>query len=345
MIDPSLTPPRLAIRGPIGATAGRPYTRWSMARQPLPPMLPHRDPLRLPHRALLLRTPVGYGRPCKFGRVVGRYGQMAAPTKKITAVSLRERKGQGDKIVAVTAYDVAFARLAERAGVDIVLVGDSLGMVVQGCSSTLPVTLDEMVYHSRAAARGVSSAHLVVDMPFMSYQASVEDGMRAAGRLMKEGGAHAVKLEGGEEAAELVRRLVAVGIPVMGHVGMTPQSVHKFGGFKLQGRTEAQARTIAAGARAIADAGVYAMVLESIPAALAAEITAAVPVPTIGIGAGASCDGQVLVMHDLLGLDPDWSPRFARRYAELGRATEKAFADYAADVRAGRFPSKKESFS
>ena len=270
---------------------------------------------------------------------------MPAQGKKITAVSLRECKGRGDKIVAVTAYDVAFARLADRAGVDIVLVGDSLGMVVQGQTSTLPVTIDEMVYHARAAARGVSSAHLVVDMPFMSYQASVEDGIRGAGRLVKEGGAEAVKLEGGEEVAELVRRLVSVGIPVMGHVGMTPQSVHKFGGFKLQGRTEAQARTIAAGAHALADAGVYAMVLESIPSALAAEITAAVPVPTIGIGAGPSCDGQVLVMHDLLGLDPDWSPRFARRYAELGRAAQKAFADYAADVRAGQFPSKKESFS
>lgn len=270
---------------------------------------------------------------------------MAAQGKKITAVSLRERKSQGDKIVAVTAYDVAFARLADRAGVDIVLVGDSLGMVVQGQSSTLPVTLDEMVYHSRAVARGVSAAQVVVDMPFMSYQASVEDGMRGAGRLLKEGGAEAVKLEGGEEVAALVSRLVSAGIPVMGHVGMTPQSVHKFGGFKLQGRSEVQARTIAAGAHALADAGVYAIVLESIPAALAAEITAAVPVPTIGIGAGPSCDGQVLVMHDLLGLDPDWSPRFARRYAELGRTAEKAFGDYAADVRAGRFPSKKESFS
>jgi 3-methyl-2-oxobutanoate hydroxymethyltransferase len=270
---------------------------------------------------------------------------MAAQGKKITTVSLRERKSQGDKIVAVTAYDVAFARLADRAGIDIVLVGDSLGMVVQGQSSTLPVTLDEMVYHGRAVARGVASAHVVVDMPFMSYQASAEDGMRSAGRLLKEGGAEAVKLEGGEEVAELVRRLVSVGIPVMGHLGMTPQSVHKFGGFKLQGRSETQARTIVAGAHAIADAGVYAMVLESIPAPLAAEITAAVAVPTIGIGAGASCDGQVLVMHDLLGLDPDWSPRFARRYAELGRTAGKAFADFAADVRAGRFPSKKESFS
>jgi 3-methyl-2-oxobutanoate hydroxymethyltransferase len=270
---------------------------------------------------------------------------MAASARKITAGVLRERKATGDKIVAVTAYDVAFARLADRAGVDIVLVGDSLGMVVQGQLNTLPVTLDEMVYHGRVVARGVSTAHIVVDMPFMSYQASLEDGMRSAGRLLKEGGAEAVKLEGGEEAAELVRRLVSAGIPVMGHVGMTPQSVHKFGGFKLQGRSEAQARSIAAGARALSDAGAYAMVLESIPAALAAEITAAVAVPTIGIGAGPACDGQVLVMHDLLGLDPDWSPRFARRYAELGRAAEKAFADFASDVRAGRFPSKKESFS
>ena len=268
-----------------------------------------------------------------------------ATTKKLTSTALRERKGRGEKIAAVTAYDVAFARLADRAGVDIVLVGDSLGMVVQGLPNTLPVTLDEMIYHCRMVARGTQHAQVVADMPFLSYQVSIEDGVRAAGRLLKEGAAEAVKLEGGEEVTELVARLVSIGIPVMGHVGMTPQSVHKFGGFKLQGRSEAQARTIVAGAYALADAGAYAMVLESIPAALAAEITAAVPVPTIGIGAGPSCDGQVLVMHDLLGLDPDWSPRFARRYAEVGRTTQKAFADFAADVRAGRFPSKKESFS
>jgi 3-methyl-2-oxobutanoate hydroxymethyltransferase len=268
-----------------------------------------------------------------------------ASSKKITAVSLRDRKRGGDKIVAVTAYDVTFARLADRAGVDIVLVGDSLGMVIQGQANTLPVTLDEMAYHGRIVARGVANAHLVVDMPFLSYQASIEDGIRAAGRLMKEAGAEAVKVEGGEEVAELVRRLVSIGIPVMGHVGMTPQSVHKFGGFKLQGRSEAQAQAILAGARALAQAGAYAMVLESIPAALATEITATVDVPTIGIGAGPGCDGQVLVMHDLLGLDPDWSPRFARRYAELGQAAQKAFADFAADVRAGCFPGKKESFT
>jgi 3-methyl-2-oxobutanoate hydroxymethyltransferase len=262
-------------------------------------------------------------------------------SKKLTSAALRERKSE--KIAAVTAYDVAFARLADRAGVDVVLVGDSLGMVVQGLGNTLPVTLDEMIYHCRMVARGVEHAHVVADMPFGSYQASVEDGVRAAGRLLKEGAAEAVKLEGGAEVTELVARLVTIGIPVMGHVGMTPQSVHKFGGFKLQGRTDAQAQSILAGARALADAGAYALVIEAVPPALAAAVTRAIPIPTIGIGAGPSCDGQVLVMHDLLGLDPDWSPRFARRYAELGREAIAAFAAYVADVRSGKFPSDKET--
>jgi 3-methyl-2-oxobutanoate hydroxymethyltransferase len=264
-----------------------------------------------------------------------------ASGKKLTSAALRERKG--DRLAVVTAYDVAFARLADRAGVDVVLVGDSLGMVVQGLPNTLPVTLDEMIYHCRMVARGVERAHVVVDMPFMSYQACVEDGVRAAGRLVKEGAAEAVKLEGGAEVAELVARLVAMGIPVMGHVGMTPQSVHKFGGFKVQGRSEAQAQSILAGARALAEAGAYAIVVENVPTALATAVTRAIPVPTIGIGAGPSCDGQVLVMNDLLGLDPDWSPRFARRYAELGRDAIAAFTAYVADVRSGKFPSKKES--
>jgi 3-methyl-2-oxobutanoate hydroxymethyltransferase len=263
---------------------------------------------------------------------------------KLTAVSLRARKGTGERIAAVTAYDVAFARLADRAGMDVVLVGDSLGMVVQGESSTLPVTVDEMVYHTRIVARGVARAHVVADMPFMSYQASVEDGVRAAGRLLKEGGAAAVKLEGGAEVAELVRRLTRLGIPVMGHVGMTPQSVHQFGGFKLQGRSDEQRQRILADARAVADAGAYAVVVESVPRALAAAITQAIPAVTIGIGAGAACDGQVLVMHDLLGLDPAWKPRFVRRYAELGQTAGDAFAAYARDVREGRFPSDEESF-
>lgn len=266
------------------------------------------------------------------------------PEGKITAATLRARKGTGERIAVLTAYDVVFAGLADRAGIDVVLVGDSLGMVVQGERSTLSVTLDEMVYHTRIAARGVTRAHLVADLPFMSYQASVEDGMRAAGRLMKEGRAEAVKLEGGESVAELCRRLVQAGIPVMGHVGLTPQSIHQLGGFKVQGRTDAQRTHILADARALADAGAYAIVLEAVPHALAAEITRAVPAVTIGIGAGVDCDGQVMVMHDLLGLQPAWKPRFVRRYAEMGKAVGEAFAAYAADVRAGKFPAAEETY-
>jgi 3-methyl-2-oxobutanoate hydroxymethyltransferase len=265
-------------------------------------------------------------------------------TTKVTTATLRGRKGAPEKIAVVTAYDVVFARLADDAGLDVILVGDSLGMVVQGERSTLPVTLDDMVYHTRIVSRGVRRAHLVADLPFMSYQASVDDGMRAAGRLMKEGRAEAVKLEGGVAVAELVRRLVGAGIPVVGHVGMTPQSVHEFGGFKIQGRTDEQRARILDDARAVAEAGAYALVIETVPQALAAEITRAVPALTIGIGAGPDCDGQVMVMHDLLGLEPAWRPRFVRRYAEMGRAAGEAFAAYAADVRAGRFPSDQESY-
>ncbi|HEY0710844.1 MAG TPA: 3-methyl-2-oxobutanoate hydroxymethyltransferase [Polyangia bacterium] len=268
----------------------------------------------------------------------------AAPDNSpITAASLRARKG-GDKIVVVTAYDVTFARLAESSGIDIVLVGDSLGMVVQGQPTTLAVTLDEMIYHARAVMRGVNRVHVCVDLPFMSYQVSIEDGLRAAGRVLKESGAHAVKVEGGIEIAPLIERLVQAGIPVMGHVGLTPQSFHQMGGFRVQGRTDLQKAKIVDGAHAVSEAGAYAIVLEGMPAALAAEVTSAVPIPTIGIGAGVACDGQVLVMHDLLGLDVAWSPRFARRYAELGRETEHAFAQYADDVRRGVFPNEEESF-
>jgi 3-methyl-2-oxobutanoate hydroxymethyltransferase len=272
---------------------------------------------------------------------------MSAAPPKITTAALRARKAsqqKGERIAVVTAYDVVFARLADEAGLDVILVGDSLGMVVQGEPSTLPVTLDEMVYHSRIVSRGVRRAHLVADLPFMSYQASIEDGMRAAGRLVKEGRAEAVKLEGGVAVAELVRRLVAAGIPVMGHVGMTPQSVHQFGGFKLQGRTDEQRARILEDAKAISDAGAYAIVVETVPKAVAAEVTKAVPAVTIGIGAGSACDGQVMVMHDLLGLEPAWKPRFVRRYAEMGQAVGAAFKAYADDVRAGRFPSDDESY-
>jgi len=267
-----------------------------------------------------------------------------APADKVTTATIRARKGSGERTAVLTAYDVVFARLADEAGIDVVLVGDSLGMVVQGERTTLAVTLDDMVYHTRIVSRGVRRAHLVADMPFMSYQASIEDGVRAAGRLLKEGRAEAVKLEGGVEIAELVRRLVTAGIPVMGHVGMTPQSVHEFGGFKLQGRSDEQRAKILADARAVAEAGAYAIVVETVPQALAAEITRAVAAVTIGIGAGPDCDGQVMVMHDLLGLEPAWKPRFVRRYAEMGKAAGEAFAAYAADVRAGRFPAAGESY-
>src|SRR5450432_2720331 len=274
----------------------------------------------------------------------------APPSPKVTAASLASRKVSrqaSQRTVAITAYDVAFARLADQAGVDVVLVGDSLGMVIQGHTSTLPVPIDDVVYHTRAVARGIRHAHLVADMPFMGYQASLEDGLRAAGRLIKEGGAEAVKVEGGAggQVAELVARLTRAGIPVMGHVGMTPQSIHAFGGFKVQGRTADQRQRILDDARAVAEAGAYALVVESVPRTLAAEITAAVSALTIGIGAGADCDGQVLVMHDVLGLDPSWKPRFARRYADLGEQARQAFASFAADVREGRFPSEDESFS
>ena len=269
---------------------------------------------------------------------------MPATSDKVTTATLRARKGGAEKIAVVTAYDVVFARLADEAGIDVVLVGDSLGMVVQGERSTLAVTMDDMVYHSRIVSRGVRRAHLVADMPFMSYQASADDGIRAAGRLLKEGRAEAVKLEGGTELAELVRRLVGAGIPVMGHVGLTPQSVHEFGGFKVQGRTDEQRAQILADARAVSEAGAYAVVVEGVPQALAADITRAISAVTIGIGAGADCDGQVMVMHDLLGLEPAWKPRFVRRYAEMGKAVSEAFAAYAADVRAGKFPGPGESY-
>jgi 3-methyl-2-oxobutanoate hydroxymethyltransferase len=269
---------------------------------------------------------------------------MPATSDKVTTATLRARKGGAEKIAVVTAYDVVFARLADDAGIDIVLVGDSLGMVVQGERTTLAVTMDDMVYHSRIVSRGVRRAHLVADMPFMSYQASVEDGIRAAGRLLKEGRAEAVKLEGGTEIAELVRRLVGAGIPVMGHVGLTPQSVHELGGFKVQGRTNEQRAQILADARAVSEAGAYAVVVEGVPQTVAADVTRSISAVTIGIGAGADCDGQVMVMHDLHGLEPAWKPRFVRRYAEMGKLVSEAFAAYAADVRAGKFPGPGESY-
>jgi 3-methyl-2-oxobutanoate hydroxymethyltransferase len=266
-------------------------------------------------------------------------------TPKVTIHTLRQMKERGEKIAMLTAYDATFARLLDEAGADVLLIGDSLGMVVQGHETTLPVTLDEIAYHCRAVARGARRAHVVGDMPFMSYQASIEQGVSNAGKLMKEGGCHSIKLEGGAVHAELVRRLVAAGIPVMGHIGLTPQSYHQLGGFKVQGRDPGGRERLLADARMLEDAGVYSIVLEAIPADVAYDITAAVSVPTIGIGAGAGCDGQVLVSYDALGMDETFKPRFVRRYATLGATIKDAVAHYVSDVRAGSFPSDAESFT
>lgn len=265
---------------------------------------------------------------------------MYAPTsthRKVTAPELQARKG-GEKIAMVTAYDYTMARLVDAAGVDMVLVGDSLGMVVQGLGTTIPVTLEEMAYHCRAVARGLARAHMVGDLPFMSYQVSPSQAVESAGRLMKEGACESVKLEGGVEVAEHIQRIVRAGIPVVGHVGLTPQSVHALGGFKVQGRGEAAARVLE-DARAVAQAGAFAVVLEAIPPDLAAEITASLDVPTIGIGAGAACDGQVLVCTDLLGMGLGRAPKFAKAFSNVGEIAVESFARFVAEVREGAFPA------
>jgi len=266
-------------------------------------------------------------------------------TQKVTIHTLRQMKERGERIAVLTAYDATFARLFDESGADVLLVGDSLGMVVQGHETTLPVTLDEMIYHCRAVVRGVRRAHVVGDMPFMTYQASLEQGLANAGRLMKEGGVGSIKLEGGAQHAELVRRLVASGIPVMGHIGLTPQSFHQLGGFKVQGREAGGRDKLLADARSLDEAGAYAIVLEAIPADIAREITGAVSAPTIGIGAGVACDGQVLVSYDMLGMDETFKPRFVRRFAMLGQTIHDATAAYVAEVRGGTFPSDAESFA
>jgi 3-methyl-2-oxobutanoate hydroxymethyltransferase len=269
----------------------------------------------------------------------------AAQAKKVTVPELRARKGGGPALAMVTAYDFTMARLMDEAGVDVILVGDSLGMVVQGLPNTLPVTIDEVCYHGRAVARGVVKAHVVGDLPFMSYQVSPAQAVESSGRLLKEGALESVKLEGGQEMAEHVRWIVRAGIPVMGHVGLTPQSVHALGGFKVQGRGEDAAAKVLADARAIEQAGAYAIVLEAIPPDVAERVTAAVAVPTIGIGAGSACDGQVLVCTDLLGMTRDHAPRFAKRYADLGDAIVGAVKRYVGEVRSGAFPAPEHAYS
>jgi 3-methyl-2-oxobutanoate hydroxymethyltransferase len=267
-----------------------------------------------------------------------------APRAKITAPAVVALKRKGEPITVVTAYDFPTARFADQAGVEILLVGDSVGTVMLGYESTLPVTMEDMLHHVRAVTRAKPSALVVGDMPFMSYQVSTEQAVANAGRLVQEGGADAIKLEGGARVADAVQRIVEAGIPVMGHLGLTPQSVLAFGGYKVQARGEADQERLLGDAKTLERAGCFSLVLEGIPARLGAAVTRELTIPTIGIGAGLQCDGQVLVTHDLLGLFHGHQPKFVRRYAELGAATRDAFARYVADVKARRFPSDAESY-
>lgn len=269
---------------------------------------------------------------------------MSLDIKPVTTACLRKMKRKGEKIVALTAYDATFAALEDEAGVDIILVGDSLGMVIQGHETTLSVTMDDVVYHTRICRRSVKRALLVTDMPFLSYQVSVEEALRNAGRCLKEGGADAVKLEGGEYLAETIRRLAQIGIPVMAHVGMEPQRVHEYGGYKLQGRDEKQASRILRDAKAVEEAGAFAVVLEKVSRGVAEQVTRALTIPTIGIAAGAGCDGQILVNYDLLGLSDKYHFKFVRLYAELAKDIRAAVGKWGEDIRKGDFPSDEESF-
>ena len=254
-------------------------------------------------------------------------------------------KRRGEKIAMMTAYDYTSAQIVESAGVPIILVGDSLGQVVLGYETTVPVNMEEMVHHVRAVVRGSRDAHIVADMPFMSYQADVAEAVRNAGRLLKEGGAQSVKLEGGEQVAATVERIVGAGIPVMGHIGLTPQAVNQLGGYRIQGKSEDAAARLVRDAEAIEGAGAYALVLEGVATGTSNAVTSRVGIPTIGIGAGIHCDGQVQVLHDVLGLYTNFVPKHARRYAELARLATDALTQYVVDVQAGDFPTENESFN
>lgn len=267
----------------------------------------------------------------------------ASREKRVTVPSLQRAKQRGEKLSMLTAYDFGFARIFDAAGIDILLVGDSLANVVQGLETTLPVTLEEAIYHTRLVSRGARRALVVGDMPFGSYQVSPEDALRSAIRLVKEGGAQAVKLEGGEAMRATIERIVRAEIPVMGHVGLTPQAVHRMGGHRVQGRSEAGRERVIEDARAVEAAGAFAVVLEGMPAELAREISALLSIPTIGIGAGVHCDGQVLVMHDLLGLC-ERTPSFVKSYANLGAVVAQAARAFADEVASGKFPDEEHSY-
>ena len=264
--------------------------------------------------------------------------------KRVTIPQLTEWKKNQRKIIALTAYDYTFARLLDESGIDVILVGDSAGMVAMGYENTLPVTMDEMIHHTRGVRRGVQHALLVGDMPFMSYHISTEDTIRNAGRFIQEGGAEAVKMEGGSRVFDKISAVVQAGISVMGHVGLTPQSVHQFGGYRVQGKNYLDARQIKKDALDLQKAGVFSLVLEGIPMELAAEITAELEIPTIGIGAGPHCDGQILVTQDMLGMNLDFAPKFVKKYAELGTAVRSAVQDYVDEVQSGAFPDEAHSY-
>jgi 3-methyl-2-oxobutanoate hydroxymethyltransferase len=263
---------------------------------------------------------------------------------KITTAVIRDMKRKGEKISMLTGYDSSMAAVLDEVGIDIILVGDSLGMVVLGYDSTLPVTMEDMLSHTRAVTKTVRRALVIGDMPFMSYQISVEEAVRNAGRFLQEAGAHGVKLEGGREVAEATRRIAAAGIPVMAHLGLTPQSVHQFGGYKVQGKEDAAAKRILEDAKILEEAGAFSIVLECVPAPLAQKITASLTIPTIGIGAGVYCDGQVLVIHDMLGMFEKFTPKFVKKYANLNLQIKDAVKQYIDEVRSGAFPGKEHSF-
>ncbi|MDP6409823.1 MAG: 3-methyl-2-oxobutanoate hydroxymethyltransferase [Planctomycetota bacterium] len=264
--------------------------------------------------------------------------------RKVTTKSLLGMKRGGERISALTAYDFLMAGLLDRAGVDVILVGDSVAMVVQGVETTVTVTMEHMLYHAMLVSRGVERALVVGDLPFMSYQVNADEALRNAGRMVKEAHVEAVKIEGGEVLCPTVQRLVEVGIPVMGHLGLTPQSIHKFGSYQVRATSEEEADEIRRDAVALQDAGAFALVLEKIPASLAREVSNSLEIPVIGIGAGAGCDGQILVSHDMLGLYTRFKPRFVRHYAQLGADMQEAFEHFVRDVRSGEFPSADESY-
>jgi len=263
---------------------------------------------------------------------------------KVTVPEIRKMKERGEKITALTAYDYSFARILDQAGIDILLVGDSLGSVIQGRENTLSVTMEDMIYHTKAVARGSQRALLIADMPFLSFQVSAEDTKRNAGRFVQEAGAEAVKLEGGIRILQTVEALIQMGIPVMGHVGLTPQSIHQFGGYRVQGKEKAGREAILQDALGLEAAGAFAVVLEGIPMNLAGEITERLSIPTIGIGAGVNCDGQVLVVHDMLGMFDMYTPKFVKKYADMKTVMTGAVKEFIAEVREQKFPDKQHSF-